>query len=101
MTAFAFTLPAVRGIQSGRPCYIAMCPVRMLPKLFPVIVSSDTAAGHPFRQAEAKRIREIARHFTANIDDVTLSAATISVEGSLRFVPLETTRRGSPAIGEL
>ena len=101
MTAFEFTLPAVRGFQSGRACYSAMCPVRLLPKLFPVTLASVTTAEQPFRKADGKRVREIARHFGANVDDVTLSAVTISVECSMRFVPWGTARRGSPAIGEL
>ncbi len=28
------TFPAVRGVQAGRPCYIAMCPMRLVPRIF-------------------------------------------------------------------
>ena len=31
---FSHTFPAIRGTQAGRPCYIAMCPMRIVPKLF-------------------------------------------------------------------
>lgn len=101
MSAFEFSLPAVRGYQSGRPCYSAMCPVRHLPKLFPTNLSATVSDDHAFRKADMKRVREIARHFAANAADVTLSAVTISVESRLRFVSTGTARRNTPAIGEL
>jgi DNA sulfur modification protein DndB len=34
MSDFDYSFSAVRGIQAGRPCYIAMCPMRIIPKIF-------------------------------------------------------------------
>ena len=33
-TEYFHTFPAIRGVQAGRPCYIAMCPMRLIPKIF-------------------------------------------------------------------
>jgi hypothetical protein len=32
---FEYVLPVIRGIQAGHEYYISMCPVRLIPKLFP------------------------------------------------------------------
>lgn len=31
---YCYSFPAVRGIQAGRPFYIATCPMRIIPKIF-------------------------------------------------------------------
>src|SRR5262249_60669478 len=36
MQVFSYTLPAVRGTQAGRTYYIAMCPLRLVPRLLPM-----------------------------------------------------------------
>ena len=36
MDAFSFTFPAVRGVQASREYFIAMCPLRLVPRLFPL-----------------------------------------------------------------
>ena len=34
MSDYFHSFNAVRGIQAGRPCYIAMCPMYVIPKIF-------------------------------------------------------------------
>ena len=34
MSVYYYSFNAVRGIQAGRPCYIAMCPMSIIPKIF-------------------------------------------------------------------
>ena len=31
---FAYTFPAIRGVQAGREYYVSMCPLKIIPKLF-------------------------------------------------------------------
>lgn len=31
---YCYSFPAVRGVQAGRPFYIATCPLRIIPKIF-------------------------------------------------------------------
>ena len=31
---YCYSFPAIRGIQAGRPFYIATCPMRIIPKIF-------------------------------------------------------------------
>ncbi len=33
-SGYCYSFPAVRGIQAGRPFYIATCPLRIIPKIF-------------------------------------------------------------------
>lgn len=33
--AINYELPAVKGVQAGRECYVAMVPMDVIPKLFP------------------------------------------------------------------
>ena len=32
---YTYTFPALRGIQAGREYYVAMCPLKLLPRILP------------------------------------------------------------------
>ncbi|MBI2480919.1 MAG: hypothetical protein HYV60_20495 [Planctomycetia bacterium] len=82
-----FSIPAVRGTQAGHDFYTAMCPIRLLSRLFPVGVDRTTTESHQsFRKASADRVRAIARDIVTHYDDYHLAAVTISVEDEVRFV---------------
>jgi len=36
MPDFEIHLPAIRGIQAGRPFFIALCPTKFIPRLIPL-----------------------------------------------------------------
>ena len=65
-----FNIPAVRGMQGGHAFYTAMCPIRLLPRLFPVGVDQSTSDSHQsFRKVNLARVREIAKDIVAHHDD--------------------------------
>lgn len=102
MTRPEFNIPAVRGTQGGRAFYTAMCPIRLLPKLFPVGVNQTTSDGdQSFRKVNRTRVREIARDIGDRHDDYHLAAVTVTVEQTVRFVAATGGKAKGVASGEL
>lgn len=102
MKQFEFSIPAVRGVQGGHVFYTAMCPIRLLPRLFPVgVEDSSRGAFHTFRKADPTRVREIAQEVLDHRAAYHIAAATISIEHEVRFVANDTRRSKAPVAGEL
>tara|TARA_B100000795_G_scaffold258618_1_gene232831 strand:+ start:6102 stop:7187 length:1086 start_codon:yes stop_codon:yes gene_type:complete len=91
---FSHTFPAVRGIQAGRPCYIAMCPMRIVPTLFKFDEQEVPAELRSQRVLNKSRIPEISSYLTDNLRDYTLSSLTASVDSVIKFSPLADTGAG-------
>ena len=91
---FNHTFPAVRGSQAGRPCYIAMCPMRIIPKLFLFAEESVPAELRAQRVLNHLRVPEIASYLTDNPTDYTLSSLTVSVDLMVSFEPMSDTGVG-------
>jgi DNA sulfur modification protein DndB len=88
---YTHKFPAVRGMQAGRPCYIAMCPMRLIPKLFVFdedVVPPELRAQ---RRLNEVRIPDIANYLIENTDSYTLSAITASIDGQVQFEPMTDT----------
>ena len=97
-----FNIPAIRGIQGGQAIYTAMCPIRLLPKLFPVGVDDATSDAHQsFRRTSASRVSEIAQNIVDHPNDFHIATVTVSIEHTVRFVAAENSRSILPAVGEL
>lgn len=95
LNEYTHKFPAVRGMQAGRPCYIAMCPMRLIPKLFVFdeeVVPPELRAQ---RRLNESRVPDITQYLIENPDSYTLSAITASVDGTVIFEPLVDT---GPAI---
>ncbi|MEJ2042110.1 MAG: DNA sulfur modification protein DndB [Reinekea sp.] len=88
------SFPAVRGVQAGRPCYIAMCPMRLIPKIF--IFDGDEVPPElrAQRTLNKSRIPEIAEYLIDNPTNYTLSAITASVDKQIHFEPMADTGPG-------
>lgn len=85
MSDFFHSFPAVRGVQAGRPCFIAMCPLRVIPKIF-VFNEFDVPADlRAQRTLNKNRIPEIANYLVENRDEYTLSSLTASINGEVEF----------------
>jgi DNA sulfur modification protein DndB len=78
---------AIRGIQAGREFYVAMCPMKIIPKLFifnDYEISPELRAQRTLKEA---RIPAIASYIVNNPKDYTFSSLTASVDGVMKFVP--------------
>lgn len=91
---FHHTFPAVRGIQAGRPCYIAMCPMRIVPKLFKFNEDEVPPDLRAQRTLNKSRIPEISSYLVNNQTDYTLSSLTASVDAKVLFDPISDTGYG-------
>ena len=92
--SFFHSFPAVRGVQAGRPCYIAMCPLRLIPKIFVFDEEEVPAELRSQRSLNKARIPEIATYLLENTTDYTISSLTASVNGQVAFEPLSDTGAG-------
>ena len=84
---------AIRGVQAGREFYVAMCPMKIIPKLFIFNEFDLPAEIRAQRTLRAARIPAITNYIVNNPKDYLFSSLTASVDGKMRFSP-------SPALGE-
>jgi len=78
---------AIRGIQAGRDFYVAMCPLKIIPKLFifnEYDIPPELRAQRILRES---RIPAIKNYILNNPDDYTFSSLTASVDGIMKFTP--------------
>jgi DNA sulfur modification protein DndB len=94
MSEFFHTFPAARGIQAGRPCYVAMCPLRLIPKIFVFDEDDVPPQLRAQRKLNKSRIPEIAMYLVDNHNDYTLSALTASIDAQVKFEPSADTGLG-------
>lgn len=85
--AFQYQFTALRGLQGGREYYVAMCPLKLLPKMF--IFDEDELAPELRAQRTLNRARvpEIARYVVDNPREYVFSSITASIDAHLSFVP--------------
>ncbi len=93
-TGYFHTFPAVRGVQAGRPCYIAMCPMRLIPKIFIFDEDEVPPELRAQRTLNRSRIPEISSYLVDNPSEYTLSSITASVNGNIDFTPIADTGIG-------
>ena len=89
MRPFEYVLPAVRGTQAGRDCYVTMCPFALVPKLFPVDDIELAPELRAQRTLNAARVPAISRYLKSRAKSYVLSALTASVDAKLRFEPAD------------
>jgi len=87
MEAFNYQFTALRGIQAGREYYLAMCPLKLIPKIFLFDEEEIPAELRAQRVLNKARVPEIARYLVANPKDYVFSALTVSVDGDIVFQP--------------
>ena len=86
-SAYKHRFPAIRGVQAGRPCYIAMCPMRIVPRLFVFDEEEVPAEIRAQRNVNKSRIPDITSYLIDNSDDYTLSSLTASIDAQVSFEP--------------
>ena len=95
---YTYTFPALRGVQAGREYFVAMCPLKLLPRIFLFDESPVPAELRAQRTLNTARIPEIARYILQNPSDYAFSAITAAINGKVRFEPID---QESPDNGSL
>jgi DNA sulfur modification protein DndB len=93
------TFPAVQGKQAGKMFFIAMCPLKLIPKLFIFDEEEVPPEMRAQRTLNHARVPEIAEYLVANPKTYILSALTASVGAPVKFIPSEQSTQ--TALGHL
>ncbi len=86
-SGYSHTFPAIRGVQAGRSFYIAMCPMRIIPKIFMFDEEEVPATLRAQRVLNRNRIPELSSYLVDNPDGYVLSALTASINSEINFLP--------------
>jgi DNA sulfur modification protein DndB len=95
---YTYTFPALRGTQAGREYYVAMCPLKLLPRIFLFDEAPVPPELRAQRTLNKARIPEIARYILENQQDYAFSAITAAIDGKVQFEPIS---EDSPDNGRL
>lgn len=88
--AFTYVFPAIRGVQAGREYYVSMCPLQLLRRFFIFDDEELVPELRAQRTLNKVRVPEIARYIVENPDSYTFSAITVSVDGEVKFDPVDS-----------
>lgn len=96
---YCFSFPAVRGIQAGKPFYIATCPLSTIPKIFVFDEEEVPPELRAQRTLNKSRIPEMVRYLVDNPKGYVFSALTVSVASTVTFE--ESDHLDTPNLGTL
>jgi len=82
-----FGFDALRGNQAGREFYVAMCPLKIIPKLFTFNEFDLPPQLRAQRTLRESRIPQIANYIVNNPKDYVFSSLTASIDGKMKFSP--------------
>ena len=99
MDDYQHSFPALRGRQAGAEFYVAMCPMRLLPRIFVFDDEEVPPELRAQRTLNQHRVPDIARYLVLNADSYVVSALTASVDTSVRFAP--SGQGGTQSLGTL
>jgi DNA sulfur modification protein DndB len=100
MDSFNYTFAALRGVQAGREYFVAMCPLRLIPRMFYFDEEEIPPELRAQRVLNRARIPAITSYIVENATDYVFSAITASIDGDIEFEPFSTKGRLSN-IGQL
>ena len=81
------TFEALRGIQAGREFFVAMCPLRLIPKLFLFAEEELPPELRAQRNLSRARVPAIAKYIVENPTEYVFSSLTASVDAEMLFEP--------------
>lgn len=82
---YAYKFPVVKGKQAGKEYFIAMVPLKMMSRLFPVDEEYVLPEYRAQRKLNASRIPVISKYITENRDSYVFSALAASIDGEFEF----------------
>ena len=84
---FAYSFPAIRGVQAGREYYVTMCPLEFLPRLFNIGDHDLPPELRAQRALNKSRLPGIVRYILENPKSYIFSSLTASIDGQVTFIP--------------
>ena len=87
-----FGFDAMRGIQAGREFYVAMCPLKAIPKLFAFFDLDLPPELRAQRKLRKSRIPALKNYILNNPNEYIFSSLTASVDGDMKFMQTSSTR---------
>lgn len=94
---YVYRFPVVRGVQAKKEYYIAMVPLKMLPRLFPIDDEYVLPEYRAQRKLNESRIPVISKYILDNRDTYVFSALAASIDGEFAF----KTDSSNPYVGTL
>ena len=82
-----FTFEAIRGIQAGREFFVALCPLRLVPKVFLFAEEELPPALRAQRSLSKARVPLITKYILDNPTEYVFSSLTASFDGEANFKP--------------
>jgi DNA sulfur modification protein DndB len=95
--SFSYIFPALKGVQAAREYFVAMCPLKLIPKILLFDEDEIPADLRAQRALNKARVPEIAQYVISNPREYVFSSITASLDGDVRFEP----SRDSDHIGKL
>ena len=89
MSPYNYVFPAIRGIQAKREYYVAMCPLKLVPKILIFNETNMKAQFKAQRVLNKSRIPSLVRYIIDNPSNYVFSALTASVDTEIEFSPIE------------
>ena len=83
---YVYRFPVVKGYQAKREYYIAMVPLKMIPRLFPADEEYILPEYRAQRKLNEARIPVISKYITENRDTYVFSALAASIDGQFQFI---------------
>jgi DNA sulfur modification protein DndB len=88
-SSYNYGFAALRGKQAKQTFYVAMCPLRLIPKLFLYDEDELPPELRAQRPLNRSRIPGIARYILDNPNEYVFSSITASVDGEAEFEPVQ------------
>ncbi len=82
---YTISFPAIRGVQAGREYYVTMCPLKLLPTMFPDNANDIPPELRAQREMNKGRIRPLTHYMMENQDNYVFSAIAASINGEVEF----------------
>jgi DNA sulfur modification protein DndB len=98
---FGYAFPSLRGIQAGREYFVAMCPMRLIPKIFTFDQEDLPPEYRAQRILNKGRIPALAKYVLKNRKDYVFSAITASINSKIRFESISKTDDEAGKMGTL
>ena len=87
MNSEVYSFDAIRGIQANREYYVAICPMKIIPKLFVFNESEIPAKLRAQRKLRTSRIPKLKDYILSNLNEYIFSSLAASVDGPMKFIP--------------